>query len=181
MNLYEFKFTTIDGKEVSLENYKGKVLLIVNIASKCGFTPQLEDLQKLYNEYKSQELEVIGFPCNQFKEQSPGSNSDLNNFCKLNYGVTFTLSEKIDVKGVNAHPLFTYLVGQAPFKGFDMTNFSDRLIHSIVTETSPESLIDSSIKWNFTKFLIGKDGTVLNRFEPRVEPMDMLPAIKEAL
>lgn len=181
MNIYDYKFINIDGKDLSLEDYKGKALLIVNIASKCGFTPQLEDLQKIYNEYNSQGLEIIGFPCNQFKEQSPGSNSDLNNFCKLNYGVTFTLSEKIDVKGINAHPLFTYLVGQAPFNGFDMNNFSDKLIHSIITESSPESLVDNSVKWNFTKFLIGKDGTVLNRFEPRIEPLDILPDIKEAL
>lgn len=181
MNIYDFKFNDIKGNEVSLENYKGQVLVIVNIASKCGFTPQLEDLQKLYEEYNSQGLQILGFPSNQFDNQSPGSNKDLSEFCKLNYGVTFNLAEKTEVRGTDAHPLFNFLTKQCPFEGFDMNNFSDKIIHSITAEKYPEHLVGDSIKWNFTKFLIDRDGNPVKRFEPGVEPKDLTDHIKSLL
>lgn len=179
MSIYDYKFKDISGKETSLEEYKGKVLLIVNIASKCGFTPQLEGLQKLYDEYKDKGLEIIGFPCNQFDNQTPENNNDLNKFCQLNYGVNFKLSEKIDVRGKNADPIFTYLVSKCPFKGFDKKNDTDKLLYSITEKNYPEYLVDDSIKWNFTKFLIDKEGKVINRYESRIEPLNIADDIKK--
>lgn len=181
MDIYNYKFKDIDGNTVSLEEYKGKTLLIVNIASKCGFTPQLEDLQKIYIKYREQGLEILGFPCNQFAEQSPGSNSDLNTFCKLNYGVTFKLSEKIDVRGSNAEEIFTHLTTACPFKGFNKDNISDKIIYSVIKEKTPEHLVGDSIKWNFTKFLVDKEGNAIKRFEPSVEPLDMVEDIEKIL
>lgn len=181
MSIYDYKFKDISGKERSLEEFKGKVLLIVNIASKCGFTPQLEGLQKIYDENKNQGLEIIGFPCNQFDNQTPENNNDLNKFCQLNYGVNFNLSEKIDVRGENADPIFTYLVNECPFKGFDKDNATDKLLYSITQENYPEYLIGNSIKWNFTKFLIDKEGKVINRYESRIEPIDIAKDIKGLL
>lgn len=181
MSIYNYNYKDINGKDVYLEDFKGKTLMIVNIASKCGFTPQLEDLQRLYLKYKDSGLEIIGFPSNEYLEQSPGSNNDLQTFCKLNYGVTFNLSEKIEVKGVNAHPLFTYLTANCPFMGFDENNFNDKILKSIISEKYPENLVGSSIKWNFTKFLISKNGGAIKRYEPRIEPMDMEDDIKAYL
>ena len=181
MSVYDYKFKTVDGEDNSLENYKGKALLIVNIASKCGFTPQLEDLQKIYDKYKDRGFEIIGFPCNQFANQAPGSNSELSDFCKLNYGVTFKLSEKIEVRGSNADPFFTYLTSKCPFKGFNQDNPSDRIVYSVLKERSPEYLVGDSIKWNFTKFLIDKDGNPVKRFEPSVEPSDIVDDIENLL
>lgn len=181
MNIYDYKFKDINGKEVSLEDYKNKVILIVNIASKCGFTPQLEDLEKIYKKYNKEGFEIIGFPCNQFAEQAPGSNSDLNEFCKLNYGVTFKLSEKIDVNGADSHPIFQYLTHKCPFKGFDKDNVIVQMLYSILEEHSPEYLVGDSIKWNFTKFLIDKEGNAIKRFEPDVEPMNMVEDIEKAI
>lgn len=181
MNIYDYKFTDINGKEVALKDYKGKVLLIINIASKCGFTPQLEDLEKVYKKYNKDGLEVIGFPCNQFLSQSPENNHDLNKFCKLNYGVTFNLSEKVEVNGVNAHPVFNYLTKAFPFKGFNKENNSVKIVYSVLQEHYPEYLVGDSIKWNFTKFLIDREGNPVKRFEPDVEPMDMIGDIQKEL
>ncbi len=181
MNIYDYKYKEISGKEVLLEDYRNKAMVIVNIASKCGFTPQLEDLQKIYEKYKEQGLEIIGFPCNQFSEQSPGSNSDLNTFCKRNYGVTFNLSEKIDVRGSNSHPLFNYLTEKCPFKGFNKENITEKMLYSITEENYPEYLVGDSIKWNFTKFLVDKNGNVVKRYESHIEPLDMIKDIEELL
>lgn len=181
MNIYDYKFIDINGKEVSLEEYNNKVLLIVNIASKCGFTPQLEDLEKLYKKYNDYGFEILGFPCDQFANQAPGSNADLNNFCKLNYGVTFKLSEKVEVRGGDTHPIFNYLISKCPFEGFDKENISSRMIYSVLEENYPEYLVGDSIKWNFTKFLIDRNGNAIKRFEPSVEPMDMVEDIEKTL
>lgn len=181
MNIYDYKYQSIDGKEVSFEEYENKPLIIVNIASKCGFTPQLEDLQKIYLKYKEQGLEIVGFPCNQFMEQSPEGNSDLQKFCKLNYGVTFKLSEKVDVRGAEAHPLFSYLISQCGFEGFDNNNLNDKMLKSIISEKYPENLVGDAVKWNFTKFLVDKEGNVIRRYEPKVEPMDMVQDIEKLL
>ncbi|RDW17138.1 glutathione peroxidase [Oceanobacillus arenosus] len=146
MSVYDYSVKTMNGKEKSLADYNGKVLLIVNTASECGFTPQFEGLQSLYEKYKGQDFVVLGFPCNQFGNQDPGTNEDIASFCQANYGVSFPIFSKIDVKGENADPLFTYLTQEA------------------------KGLITEQIKWNFTKFLINKDGKVVDRFAPQTKP-----------
>jgi glutathione peroxidase len=177
MSIYDFKVKNISGEEVSLEIYQGKVLLIVNTASKCGFTPQYAGLQKLYNEYHDQGLEILGFPSNQFAEQEPGENAEVKQFCSLNYGVTFPLFAKGDVRGETAQPLFQYLTGQAPFKGFDPAHPIAAKLTELLQTKFPEFLEGDSIKWNFTKFLIDRGGNVAGRFEPTTEP----EALKETL
>lgn len=179
MNIYDFSAVTSEGKEISLEQYKGKALLIVNTASKCGFTPQYKDLEALYEKYAGEGLEILGFPCNQFHNQEPGSGADAKNFCEINYGVTFPIFDKVDVNGLDAHPIFNYLKMEAPYKGIDTTSGSGKLLHAFLSENYPESLVGDSIKWNFTKFLIDRTGKVVNRFESTFEPMDMEVHIKE--
>jgi len=181
MKIYDIKATTIEGKEISLDAYKGKVLLIVNTASKCGFTPQYEGLQKLYEDLNNKGFEILGFPSNQFAEQEPGSNNEVENFCKINFGVTFPLFEKIDVRGENAHPLFKFLSSQKPFKGFDMKHPIGEPLMKLLQESFPEYLSDDSIKWNFTKFLIDKEGNVVERFEPTTEPSEIKANIEALL
>lgn len=156
--IYEFKATGINGVEHALENYSGKVLLIVNTASKCGFTPQFEGLEKLYEKYKDQGLVILGFPCNQFGKQDPGNNDEISEFCQLNYGVSFPMFAKIDVNGDDTHPLFSHLKSEA--KGIAGTE---------------------SIKWNFTKFLVGRDGQVIKRFAPKDKPAQIEKEIANLL
>ncbi|MGA7782150.1 MAG: glutathione peroxidase [Paraburkholderia sp.] len=156
-SIYSFSARTLGGDDVSLERYKGKVLLIVNTASECGFTPQYAGLQKLYETYAARGLEVLGFPCNQFGKQEPGDATQIGSFCEKNYGVTFPMFEKIDVNGSNAHPLYRYLTGEAPgLLGLE------------------------GIKWNFTKFLVGRDGAVVKRYAPLTKP-DAITGEIEAL
>ncbi|MFF2092473.1 glutathione peroxidase [Paenibacillus sp. NPDC058174] len=181
MSIYQFEAEKITGEKVSLEQYKGKALVIVNTASKCGFTPQYSDLQKVYEEYKEQGLEILGFPSNQFGEQEPGSNSDVQSFCQINYGVSFPLFAKTDVRGEEAHPLFDYLTEQAPFEGFDTSAPSGKMLNSFLEEKLPEFLEGDSIKWNFTKFLIDREGNVVKRFESTEEPLDMKADIEKLL
>jgi glutathione peroxidase len=158
--LYDIKVQTISGESLSLSQYKGKVLLIVNTASKCGFTGQYEGLQKLYESHEKQGLVVLGFPSNDFMKQEPGSNEEIASFCKLNYGVTFPLFEKITVKGDGQHPLYRYLTSE---------------------ESNPE--YSGKISWNFNKFIISRDGKILGRFGSRTKPNDkkLVAAIEEAL
>ena len=142
--LYNISVKDIDMNSVDLSSYEGKTLLIVNVASKCGFTPQYKDLQNLYEKYQDQGLEVLGFPCNQFGAQEPGTNEDVKSFCDLNYNVSFKMFDKIDVNGSNASPLFKYLKHE-----------------------SPGIMGTEAVKWNFTKFLVNKDGQVVKRFAPK--------------
>ncbi|WP_002148416.1 glutathione peroxidase [Bacillus cereus] len=158
MTVYDFSAKTITGEEKSLKDYEGKALLIVNVASKCGFTPQYKGLQEVYDKYKEQGLEIIGFPCNQFGGQEPGTEADITSFCELNYGVNFPMFAKIDVKGDKAHPLYAYM-----------------------TEQAPGLLGMKAVKWNFTKFLIGKDGKVVGRFAPQTKPVDLEVEIEKVL
>ena len=181
MNIYDFKFKTIDGEDASLNKFRNKVVLIVNTASKCGFTPQYKDLQKLYEKYNAKGFEILGFPSNQFAEQEPANNEDVKNFCEINFGVTFPLSEKVDVRGNDADPLFKYLTNQSSFKGFDINNPSGKMLSAFIQEKFPEYLLGDSIKWNFTKFLINKEGNVVNRYESPIEPMEIEEAIKNLL
>ncbi|WP_085829310.1 glutathione peroxidase [Clostridium massiliodielmoense] len=181
MSIYDFKVKTIDGEEISLDKYKGKVLLIVNTASKCGFTPQYKALEKLYKKFNSKGFEILGFPCNQFAEQEPNNNSEVKKFCELNYGVTFPLFAKIDVRGDSADPLFKYLSESIPFKGFNLNHPNGNTLNDFLKENLPEYLEGNSIKWNFTKFLINKEGNVVARFEPTTEPAEIIPEIEKLL
>lgn len=181
MSIYDFRLNSIDGKEVSMKDYKGKVLLLVNTASKCGFTPQYEELQELYNRYREQGLEILGFPSNQFAEQEPGSNAEVQNFCQINYGVTFPMFAKLDVRGKDAHPLFQYLTQQAPFQGFDLNHPIGAKLQGVLQEKFPKILEGDGIKWNFTKFLIDREGNVRGRYEPTTTPLSMREDIEGIL
>ena len=172
--IYDITVKDIDGSDVSLANYKGKVLLIVNVASKCGLTPQYEGLEALYQKYKDQGLEILAFPCNQFLGQEPGTNEEIQSFCSLNYHVSFPLFDKIDVNGEAESPLYTYLKEQAPFKGYpEGTEEFATMLDEIHQKTGTGFNQGDAIRWNFGKFLVSKDGKTILRFEPMVTP-DML-------
>ena len=180
--IYDITVKDMDGSDVSLANYKGKVLLIVNVASKCGLTPQYEGLEALYQKYKDQGLEILGFPCNQFLGQEPGTNEEIQSFCSLNYNVTFPLFDKIDVNGEAESPLYTYLKKQAPFKGYPegAEEFAAQL-DQIHQKTGSGFDQGDAIRWNFGKFLVSKDGKTILRFEPMVTPDMMEEAIQKML
>lgn len=158
MSLYDFEVTTIDGDQVKLADYKGKVLIIVNTASQCGLTPHYEGLQKLYDSYKDQGLVILGFPCNQFGGQEPGTEEEIKNFCELNYKVTFPMFAKIDVKGDHAHPLYRHLLANVP-----------------------EPYRTGDIEWNFVKFLVDRQSNILKQYSARTEPALLEADITEAL
>ncbi len=181
-SIYDFTVKDIKGQDVSLKNYEGKVLLIVNVASKCGLTPQYEGLEALYKQYKDQGLEILAFPCNQFLEQEPGTNEEILDFCSINYNVTFPLFDKIDVNGKDESPLYTFLKSKAPFKGYPegYEKFADQLT-MIHQKTGSEFEKGDAIKWNFGKFLISKDGKTILRFEPMVSPADLKADIEKML
>lgn len=181
MTIYDFNVKTIDGEAIKLDAYKGKTLLIVNTASKCGFTPQYAELEKLYKKYNSKDFEILGFPCNQFADQEPGTNTEVKSFCSINYGVTFPLFEKVDVRDENAHPLFNYLIERAPFHGLNLDHPIGKGLLDFLNEKFPNFLEGDSIKWNFTKFLINKDGKVVGRYEPTTEPVEMEKDIENLL
>ena len=181
MSVYDFTVKTKSGADKSLADYKGKVLLIVNTASKCGFTPQFKELQELYTTYKDKGFEILGFPCNQFAEQEPGTNDEVQQFCKFNYGVSFTIFAKGDVRGETAQPLFKYLTEQKKFEGFDMNHPVAAPLLDALQKNFPEYLEGDGIKWNFTKFLIGRDGEVVARFEPTTNPASIASDIEKLL
>jgi len=179
--IYDFKALTSKGKELDFSQFEGKVLLIVNTASKCGFTPQFEGLEKLNEKYKDKGLVIIGFPCNQFAEQDPGSDAEISEFCQLNYGVTFQIMKKIDVNGPDANPIFKYLKSQAGFAGFDPAHPITKILEEILSKNDPDYAKNPDIKWNFTKFLISKDGTKIERFEPTSTPEAIAASIEALL
>ncbi|MBA57249.1 MAG: glutathione peroxidase [Pseudomonadales bacterium] len=156
--VHEFSAVTMQGKEIPLSEFKGKVLLVVNTASKCGFTPQFKGLEEMYEKYKDSGLEILGFPCNQFGKQDPGSNEQISEFCELNYGVSFPMFQKVEVNGDDAHPLFKHLKEQAP-----------------------GLLGTQAIKWNFTKFLIDQNGKVVQRFAPKDTPKQIESEVRKLL
>jgi len=149
MEFYDFSAVAMNGKEIKMNTFEGKVVIVVNTASKCGFTPQFAELETLYKKYNDNGLIILGFPCNQFSEQDPGENSEILEFCQLNYGVTFQMFQKIEVNGENTHPLFEFLKNEA------------------------KGSLGSKIKWNFTKFLVDKSGKVIKRYAPSTSPMKM--------
>lgn len=156
-NFYDFEAVSLRGENIKMSDYSGKAVLVVNTASKCGLTPQYEGLEALYKDYKDKGLEILGFPCNQFGAQEPGSADEIGEFCQINYGVSFKMFEKIDVNGPNTHPIFKFLKEE---KG---------------------GILGDDIKWNFTKFLIGKDGNVIKRFAPITVPDDLKVDVEKAL
>lgn len=157
-SFYNLNVRNIDGNEKSLKDYEGKVLLVVNVASQCGYTPQYKQLEELYQRYNGQGFEILAFPCNQFKGQEPGSESEIKSFCEMNYGITFPLFAKVDVNGKNAHPLFTQL-----------------------KEELPGILGSKMIKWNFTKFLIDQHGHPIARYAPNDNPLSIADEIEKLL
>ncbi|AQS55623.1 MAG: glutathione peroxidase [Novibacillus thermophilus] len=157
MSVYQFSAKTIDGQEMSLAEFKGRVLLIVNTASKCGFTPQYKELQELYEKYRDEGFTVLGFPCNQFMNQEPGSHDEIRSFCQSQYGVSFPMFQKVEVNGKQRHPLFRYLTKQS------------------------KGLWGGAIKWNFTKFLVDATGHVYKRYAPIVKPLDIEKDIRALL
>ena len=181
MGIYDFTVKTNRGVEKNLGDYKGKVLLIVNTASKCGFTPQFKELQELYKTYKDRGLEILGFPCNQFAEQEPGNADEVQNFCRVNYGVTFQIFEKGDVRGETAQPLFKFLTAQKKFEGFDKSHPIAEKLEEALKQNFPEYLEGDGIKWNFTKFLVDREGNVVARFEPTTNPADIAGDIEKLL
>ena len=177
--IYDFKALTGKSAELSFNEFEGKVLMIVNTASKCGFTPQYDGLEALYQKYKDQGFTIIGFPCDQFAHQEPGTDAEIEEFCRVNHGVTFRLMKKIDVNGAQAHPIFEYLKSQAPteeYKGLK-AKAAQKLFKSISKSVEKES----DIKWNFTKFVISRDGTVIKRYAPTTTPEEMEKDIQALL
>jgi len=168
--IYDFKALTSKGKELDFKQFGGKVLLIVNTASKCGFTPQFAGLEELNQKYKDKGLVIIGFPCNQFKEQDPGTDGQIEEFCQLNYGVTFQIMKKTDVNGSAAEPIFEYLKAQAPTEKYK--GLKAKATHAMLKTISKSVEKGSDILWNFTKFLISKDGETIKRYAPTTAPKD---------
>ena len=182
-NIYQFSVLGAAGDTVSLADYQGKVLLVVNTATQCGFTPQYEELQKLYDLYRDKGFEILDFPCNQFGQQAPGTNEEIHEFCTGTYNITFPQMAKIDVNGADEQqsPLYAWLIAKAPFAGFDTTNPIGARLDQMFR--SQDSLFDRTpdIKWNFTKFLIDRDGNVVRRFEPYEGYVPVEAALKELL
>lgn len=175
MNVYNFNVKKINGQDASLKDYQGKVMLVVNVASKCGLTPQYEGLEKLYKNYREKGLVVLGFPANEFLAQEPGSNEEIQQFCTMNYGVDFPMFEKIVVKGEGQHPLYNYLTTTKP-----VTTMKEG--GNLITRLKDKGLLtgkENDIKWNFEKFLVNKKGEVVDRFSPELDPMD--PVIVKAV
>jgi len=180
MAIYDHMIKKMDGSEVSMADYKGKVLLIVNTATGCGFTPQYDDLQDIYDKFAGKGLEILDFPCNQFAEQAPGSDEEIHSFCTGRFGITFPQFAKIDVNGENASPLYKWLTGNSKFEGFGKGPKA-LAMSGVLKVIDKDYKNNSSIKWNFTKFLISREGEILGRFEPTMSMKDVRSAIEAAL
>lgn len=177
--IFDYKSISNAGAEVDFSQYEGKVLMIVNTASKCGFTPQYDGLEELYRKYKDQGLVIIGFPCDQFAGQEPGSDEEIEEFCRLNHGVTFPLMAKTEVNGANAEPIFEYLKTQAPTEEYK--GIKAKATQKMLKGISKSVEKNSDILWNFTKFLISRDGSVVKRYAPTTEPKEIEADIKAML
>jgi glutathione peroxidase len=180
MSYYDYEVTAQDGSTVSLKDYEGKVLLIVNTATGCGFTPQYEDLEKIYAEYRDRGFEVLDFPCNQFANQAPGTDEEIHEFCTLKFGTEFPQFAKIDVNGETADPLFAYLATEKPFAGFGK-GLKMAALNKFAEMNNKKFGDKAYIKWNFTKFLINREGQVIARFEPTVDMKEVRDAVAAAL
>lgn len=181
LKFYDFTAKSQNGEMVSLDKYKGKVVLVVNTASRCGFTPQYADLERIYEKYACRGFEILDFPCNQFGAQSPESNEETTLFCQLNYGTQFPQYSKIEVNGKNETPLYAWLKSKKGFTGFDMSNKLGVLLDTMLTQENPDYAKSPDIKWNFTKFLIDRKGHVVARFEPTTDMAEVEQAIAALL
>lgn len=175
--IYDFKFNDRKGNELSMDQFKGKVLLIVNTATGCGFTPQYKELQSIYEEFKDSGFEILDFPCDQFGHQAPGDDEEIHTFCTGRFGITFPQFSKIEVNGENALPLFKHLTDNAKFEGFDGANPLTKILMTVVTAKKGSN----AIRWNFTKFLIDREGIIVKRFEPTAKMEDVRAAVKAQL
>lgn len=173
MSIYDFTVKDADGNEVALSEYEGKVLLINNSATECGFTPQYDDLQNMYEIYGDRGFVILDFPCNQFGNQAPGEMDEIVSFCDSTYGITFPIFEKIKVNGPDAAPLYKYLKSEKGFAGFDPEHELTPMLENILPQMDPDYKNNSEIKWNFTKFLIDKRGNVIERYEPTADLMEI--------
>ena len=179
MNVYDFTVKTRKGEEVNLADYKGKVLLIVNTATGCGFTPQYKELQEIYDAHKADGLEILDFPCNQFADQAPGTDEEIHTFCTGRFGITFPQFAKCDVNGENAIPLYKYLTGSTSFEGF--SGPAGLMLSGGVKKMDKDYKNNGNIKWNFTKFLIDREGNIVARFEPTADMKLVKQKIAEQL
>ena len=179
--VYELSVKDRKGKDVSLKEYSNEVLLIVNTATKCGFTPQYEELEKLYEKYHQQGFEILDFPCNQFGQQAPGTDDSIHEFCKLNYGTDFPRFKKVKVNGPDAEPLFLFLQEQKGFAGWNMEHPLAHILDDMLSKQDADYKSKADIKWNFTKFLINKKGQVISRFEPTESIASIETQIEELL
>ena len=175
MCIYDIKVNDDAGQEVSLSQYKGKLLLIVNTATRCGFTPQYKELEALYKKYHAEGLEILDFPCNQFGQQAPGTIEEIHQFCTANFDIQFPQFDKIEVNGPGEHPLYTYLKAQKGFEGFDLSDQTGKMMDNMLRKQDADYDKKTDIKWNFTKFLVSSDGRVLKRYEP-TEDMSKIEA-----
>lgn len=178
--VYDFTVKNRNGEAVCLNDYNGKVLLIVNTATGCGFTPHYDPLEAMYRDLRDRGFEILDFPCNQFANQAPGSDEEIQSFCKLKFGTEFPQFAKIDVNGENAEPLFAFLATEKPFEGFGK-GIKNAALSKFADMNNKKYGDKAYIKWNFTKFLIGKDGTVLARFEPTVDMAEVRKAVEQLL
>lgn len=181
MNIYDFAMEDVNGNEVSLKDYAGKVILVINSATECGFTPQYDSLQDLFEKYENEGFIILDFPCNQFGHQAPGTNEEIASFCDSRYGITFPIFSKIEVNGTGEAPLYTYLKSQKGFAGFDAEHPLTPMLESILERTDKDYAVKSDIKWNFTKFLIDRNGNVVERFEPTADMEIVEKRIKDLL
>ncbi len=179
MNIYDFSVKTQDSGEVNLSDYRGNVLLVVNTATGCGFTPQYDELQDIYDEFKDKGFEILDFPCNQFGDQAPGDDEEIHSFCTGRYGISFPQFSKVDVNGENAIPLFKWLTENTKFEGFGMSSMG-LMLSGVVKKTDKDYKNNGNIKWNFTKFLIDRNGEIVSRFEP-TDMKKLKEKIKECL
>ena len=180
-SVYDFNVKDDAGSDVPLSNYKGKVLLIVNTATRCGFTPQYKELEALYEKYAEAGLEILDFPCNQFGAQAPGTIQEIHQFCTANYDIHFPQFDKIEVNGTGEHPLYTWLKSQKGFGGFDLDDQRGKFMDDMLRKRDAEFDKKADIKWNFTKFLISRNGQVLRRYEPTDKMSDIEKAIQAEL
>ena len=177
---FDYKLKSLSGEEIPMSTYKGKVVIVVNTASKCGLTPQYEGLEAMYKKYKDQGLVILGMPCNQFLGQEPGSSSEIAEFCQVNYGVSFPMFSKIEVRGENAHPLYRMMTSEKPFLGFD-DSASGQKFKSFLSSKFPEIYKGDGVKWNFTKFIFNRKGELVKRIEPNIVPKDFENEVVELL
>ena len=179
MNIYDFTVKDRKGRDVNLADYKGKLLLVVNTATGCGFTPQYKELQQYYEEFKDQGLEILDFPCNQFADQAPGDNEEIHVFCTGRFGITFPQFGKIEVNGENADPLYKWITSTTKFEGFNGP--SGLLLSGIAKKMDKDYKNNGNIKWNFTKFLVDREGNIVKRFEPTEKMEKVRDAIAAAI